>query len=164
MVVFPGTGNLIDLLEVLPGIIIVRSLGREGIISHPLQILGPLEIARHAEHPLQGVHHFHGRAKLGAPGWIPEMEVLVAGPEPGREADGMADGAVGLLRGFQVFLLAGTLPPDDGLFEALCQIDAMDGILGGQLRSIGKHPGKVDGLAMDKVADFQEEGLPGDIV
>ena len=59
-------GDLVGLLEVLPGGIVVRSLRRKGIVGDALQPVRPADVPADTEHRFQGEHHLHGRAQLAA--------------------------------------------------------------------------------------------------
>ena len=80
-------GDLVGLLVILTGIIRIRRLGRKGIECHPLQLVGPAEIAGDPEHLFEGIHHLDRRAEFGAAGGVAEMDEFIAGPEPGRQPD-----------------------------------------------------------------------------
>ena len=61
---FTGTCDLVGLLVVLASVIGVRRLGRKGVVRHPFQVVGPLEVRCGLEHFLERIHHLHCGAEL----------------------------------------------------------------------------------------------------
>ena len=160
----PGAGDLVGLLEVLAGVARIRGLRRKGVVGHAFELLGPAQVARDAQHPFQGIHHLDGGAEFGAAGRLAELGHFIPGPEARGKAEGAAQGLQSRQGCRPVAFVLGALPPDNGFLETLPQIDAVEGVLAREEVLAGKdlRPGVC--LAVDQVAEFQQEGLSGAVV
>ena len=156
--------HLIDLLVILPGVLRVGRLGRQGIVGHTFEIIAPLAASRDLEDLLQREHHLDRCAQFGTERRIAETEFLVARPKPGRKPDGMAHLLHGTAHGLDVARIAALLPVNHRFLETLAEIDAMEAVRAAQVVAVQESPRPVERLLMDQLAQFEQEFLPREVV
>ena len=160
-----GACYLVCLLVVLASVIGVRRLGREGVVRHPFQVIGPLEVCSGLEHFLERIHHLHCGAELRSACRVAEMHLLVAGPQTCRETECVPHYLQGVLRSVQVLLVVRPLPPDHRLLEAVSQVYRVHRILDSEFVGLApEHRCPRGRLAVDQVAEFKKEFVSCDVV